>query len=151
MQHAASMIELAQEEVLIAGWFLTPELFLKRWPGGGGERDPWMLRNLLRRKAEQGVRVFVLLYQEFAQLLDNGSAYAQRALMDLHPRIAVARHPSQAPVPTVWAHHEKLLVVDQMVGFVGGIDLCFGRWDDHLHRWVGAALLLLRAERCRAG
>jgi len=32
------------------------------------------------------------------------------------------------------AHHEKLLIIDQLIAFVGGIDLCYGRWDDHQHR-----------------
>ena len=26
------------------------------------------------------------------------------------------------------------MVIDQVVAFVGGIDLCYGRWDDHLHK-----------------
>ena len=33
----------------------------------------------------------------------------------------------------LWAHHEKLVVVDQMYAFVGGIDLCYGRWDKNAH------------------
>ena len=33
----------------------------------------------------------------------------------------------------LWAHHEKLVVVDQMYAFVGGIDLCYGRWDKNDH------------------
>ncbi|KAL4733609.1 hypothetical protein BDV11DRAFT_213620 [Aspergillus similis] len=28
-----------------------------------------------------------------------------------------------------WAHHEKLVIVDQQLAFIGGIDLSFGRWD----------------------
>ncbi|KAH7328165.1 putative phospholipase D [Stachybotrys elegans] len=32
-----------------------------------------------------------------------------------------------------WAHHEKLIVVDNKLGFVGGLDLCFGRWDTSSH------------------
>lgn len=34
----------------------------------------------------------------------------------------------------LWAHHEKIVVIDQTVAFVGGIDLCYGRWDNHEHR-----------------
>lgn len=34
----------------------------------------------------------------------------------------------------LWAHHEKIVVVDQSVAFVGGIDLAYGRWDDREHR-----------------
>ena len=32
-----------------------------------------------------------------------------------------------------WAHHEKLCVVDGQVAFMGGLDLCFGRWDTNQH------------------
>lgn len=32
-----------------------------------------------------------------------------------------------------WAHHEKLLLVDGLNAFVGGLDLCFGRWDTNEH------------------
>lgn len=88
MQHAANMIESAKEEIFIADWFLSPEVFLKR-PHSHSTNDPWMLKNLLKRKAEEGVRIFILLYQEFAQLLDNGSSYCEQVLMDLHPRIVV--------------------------------------------------------------
>lgn len=32
-----------------------------------------------------------------------------------------------------WAHHEKLLLVDNRLAFLGGLDLCFGRWDTNSH------------------
>ncbi|KAI5291867.1 hypothetical protein KEM54_003722 [Ascosphaera aggregata] len=32
-----------------------------------------------------------------------------------------------------WAHHEKLLIVDGHIAFMGGLDLCFGRWDTNQH------------------
>lgn len=32
-----------------------------------------------------------------------------------------------------WAHHEKFIVIDYNVAFIGGLDLCFGRWDNHQH------------------
>ncbi|KAH8588831.1 hypothetical protein B0O99DRAFT_524292 [Bisporella sp. PMI_857] len=32
-----------------------------------------------------------------------------------------------------WAHHEKLCLVDGNVAFMGGLDLCFGRWDSNSH------------------
>lgn len=28
-----------------------------------------------------------------------------------------------------WAHHEKLCLVDSHVAFMGGLDLCYGRWE----------------------
>ena len=27
-----------------------------------------------------------------------------------------------------WAHHEKLCLVDGRTAFMGGLDLCYGRW-----------------------
>lgn len=29
--------------------------------------------------------------------------------------------------------HEKLCVIDQTIAFMGGVDLCFGRWDTSQH------------------
>ncbi|CAH8564691.1 unnamed protein product [Dicrocoelium dendriticum] len=33
-----------------------------------------------------------------------------------------------------WSHHEKMVAIDQSIVFMGGIDLCFGRWDTCDHR-----------------
>ncbi|CAJ2514126.1 Uu.00g022450.m01.CDS01 [Anthostomella pinea] len=32
-----------------------------------------------------------------------------------------------------WAHHEKLCVVDRRIVFMGGLDMCFGRYDTNSH------------------
>lgn len=32
-----------------------------------------------------------------------------------------------------WAHHEKLCLVDGETAFMGGLDLCYGRWDTNQH------------------
>ncbi|VDK21978.1 unnamed protein product [Anisakis simplex] len=45
MEHAANMMELAQEEIFIADWWLSPEIYLKR-PLIEGNR--WRLDELLR-------------------------------------------------------------------------------------------------------
>lgn len=45
------------------------------------------------------------------------------------------RHPDHvASVVFLWAHHEKMVAIDQSVAFVGGLDLAFGRWDDSEYR-----------------
>ena len=51
------------------------------------------------------------------------------ALFNEITSLQVFRHPDGgADVNTfLWAHHEKLVVVDQLYAFVGGIDLCYGR------------------------
>ncbi|MCJ1311199.1 hypothetical protein MMC25_004870 [Agyrium rufum] len=32
-----------------------------------------------------------------------------------------------------WAHHEKLCLVDGHTAFMGGLDMCYGRWDTNQH------------------
>ena len=58
-----------------------------------------------------------------------------RSLAALHPNVSVLRHPRHLySAQLYWSHHDKLVVVDQAVAFVGGIDLVEGRFDDFLHR-----------------
>ena len=46
----------------------------------------------------------------------------------------VFRHPEHIQTGVyLWAHHEKIVVIDQTLAFVGGIDLAFGRWDNECH------------------
>lgn len=36
-------------------------------------------------------------------------------------------------IPNYWSHHEKLVIIDEKIGFLGGIDLCYGRFDNSNH------------------
>uniref|UniRef100_A0A671L787 Phospholipase n=1 Tax=Sinocyclocheilus anshuiensis TaxID=1608454 RepID=A0A671L787_9TELE len=127
----ADALEQAKEEIFITDWWLSPEVFLKR-PATG---TYWRLDKILKRKAEQGVKVCVLLYKEVELALGINSGYSKRTLMNLHPNIKVMRHPDHvASVVVLWAHHEKMVSIDQSVAFVGGLDLAFGRWDDSDYR-----------------
>ncbi|KAI4462630.1 phospholipase d [Holotrichia oblita] len=132
MSSVADAINAAKEEIFIADWWLSPEIYLKR-PALDG--DYWRLDKLLRRKAEEGVRIFILLYKEFEMALGLNSFYSKQALSTAHENIKVLRHPDHAKVGVfLWAHHEKIVCVDQTYAFVGGVDLCYGRWDDFEHR-----------------
>lgn len=101
------------------------------------------------------------------------SSHTKHALENLHPNIAVFRHPDHLPdaqtlhssfisslqnlslttkaasqlpgdalkaiyginegVILYWAHHEKLCLIDGKIAFMGGLDLCYGRWDTNDH------------------
>ncbi|XP_049631635.1 phospholipase D1 [Suncus etruscus] len=128
----ADAMEEAKEEIFITDWWLSPEIFLKRPVVEGNH---WRLDCILKRKAQQGVRIFVMLYKEVELALGINSEYSKRTLMRLHPNIKVMRHPDHVSSTVyLWAHHEKLVIIDQSVAFVGGIDLAYGRWDDNEHR-----------------
>lgn len=64
------------------------------------------------------------------------------------------RHPDHVSSSVyLWAHHEKIIVIDQSVAFVGGIDLAYGRWDDREHRLtdVGSVTRSVAAEQVGTG
>ncbi|KAG8573842.1 hypothetical protein GDO81_008876 [Engystomops pustulosus] len=72
--------------------------------------------------------------------LGINSGYSKRALMLLHPNIKVMRHPDHlSSIVLLWAHHEKMVAIDQSVVFLGGLDLAYGRWDDHNYRLTDLA------------
>ncbi|XP_067674239.1 phospholipase D1-like isoform X2 [Haliotis asinina] len=129
----ADALEKAKEEIFIADWWLSPEIYLKRPMLEG---DKWRLDVILQRKAEMGVKVYILLYKEVELALQINSRYSKHILMNRNTEnIRVLRHPDHgANGVLLWAHHEKLVVIDQSVAFLGGIDLCYGRWDDEKHR-----------------
>ncbi|KAF7634235.1 Phospholipase [Meloidogyne graminicola] len=131
-EKVSSLIEMAREEIFIADWWLSPEIFLRRPMAEGNH---WRLDYTLKRKAEKGVRIFVLVYKEMEMALGLKSLYSKKLLQGLHPNIKVMRHPDHylGSGTFFWAHHEKLLVIDQLIAFVGGIDFCYGRWDASTH------------------
>ena len=138
MAAVADSIEAAEKEIFITDWQLNPHIFMKR-PDSGVDCLLWRLDKMLLRKAEQGVRTYILIYWESKKIagMDLGSEYAKTVLS--HKNIEVLRHPDMynllRNLSTMgrWSHHEKVVVVDRSVAFVGGIDLCFGRWDTHSH------------------
>ncbi|OQV18121.1 Phospholipase D1 [Hypsibius exemplaris] len=129
MEAVADALESAVKQIFIGGWWVSPDVFLKR-PITEGLR--WRLDQILKRKAEAGVQIFILMYKESRAVLGINSFYTKRKLTRLHPNIHVQRHPDKNVL--LWSHHEKTVIIDQKLAFVGGIDLCYGRWDDHHYR-----------------
>jgi phospholipase D1/2 len=124
-------INQAKDVIYIHDWWLSPELYLRR-PAAISQK--WRLDRLLKRKAEEGVRIFVIVYRNIESAVPIDSQYTKFSLLDLHPNVYVQRSPNQFRQNTFfWAHHEKLCIIDHTLAFVGGIDLCFGRWDTPQH------------------
>ncbi|KAI7575060.1 phospholipase D, partial [Hortaea werneckii] len=131
MWQVSRAIDNAKDFVYIHDWWLSPELYLRR-PAAISQK--WRLDRLLQRKAQEGVKVFVIVYRNIESAIPIDSEYTKWSLLDLHENICVQRSPNQFKQNQFfWAHHEKLVVVDGMMAFVGGVDLCFGRWDEPCH------------------
>ena len=131
MWQVSRAIDNAKDFVYIHDWWLTPELYMRR-PAAISQK--WRMDRLLQRKAQEGVKIFVIVYRNIESAIPIDSEYTKWSLLDLHENICIQRSPNQfRQNQFFWAHHEKLVVVDNMMAFVGGIDLCFGRWDDPCH------------------
>lgn len=142
--HAVSVaLERAKETIYICDWWLSPELFLRRPPFYNQE---WRLDQTLKRAAERGVQVYVIVYKEVSAALTCNSVHTKHALGALCPKgtpgygnIHVMRHPDHnvfenaGDMTFYWAHHEKFINIDYNLAFIGGLDLCFGRWDQKQH------------------
>ncbi|KAF2683081.1 phospholipase D [Lentithecium fluviatile CBS 122367] len=134
MWNVSRAISMAKDVIYIHDWWLSPELYMRRPPAIS---QKWRLDRLLQRKAQEGVKVFVIMYRNVNAAIPIDSEYSKYSLLDLHPNVFVQRSPNQIRQNTFfWAHHEKICVVDHTVAFCGGVDLCFGRWDTPQHTVV---------------
>jgi phosphatidylserine/phosphatidylglycerophosphate/cardiolipin synthase-like enzyme len=106
----------ARRSVRIAGWCITPEFALVR------DEPPVLLRELLGEAAES-VDVRVLLWAGApVPVFKPRRASVRKGRDELvrGTRIKTALDSNERPMH---CHHEKLVVVDDEVAFVGGIDL----------------------------
>ncbi|KAI7865707.1 hypothetical protein BDF14DRAFT_1729766 [Spinellus fusiger] len=130
----AEAILAAKKEIYISDWWLSPELYLRRPPELNHD---FRLDRLLKRKAQEGVMVYVIVYKEMSVALTINSAHTKQWLQNLHPNIIVQRHPDHRSIDNTvlfWSHHEKMVIVDNRIAFIGGLDLCWGRYDTHAHQ-----------------
>ena len=126
----AQALMSARSRVQIAGWHVTADFGLTR------DAHAARLRDLLGELAER-VEVRVLLWAGAPVPVFTPTRAAVRAVRDelvRGTRVRCALDPHERPMH---CHHEKLVIVDDEVAFVGGIDLTSlggDRYDssDHL-------------------
>ncbi|CAI6231777.1 unnamed protein product [Periconia digitata] len=139
----AEALKNAKETIYIEDWWLSPELFLKRPPF---YNQDCRLDQLIKKKAQEGVKIYIVVYKEVSAALTCNSQHTKRHMMGLikegepgYGNIKVMRHPDHnvlenaSDMTFYWAHHEKFIVIDYALAFIGGLDLCYGRWDNHQH------------------
>ncbi|KAG7168257.1 phospholipase D gamma 2-like [Homarus americanus] len=139
----ADAIRGAKKFVYISAWSL--------WTGTRLERDKETLGELLKQKAGEGVRVILLIWNEkfsailCAGLLNTFDEDTEKYFEHTSVHVANVRRKRHSTsliraklVETVWSHHQKMLVADDgkddLVAFVGGLDLTKGRWDTPDHQ-----------------
>jgi phosphatidylserine/phosphatidylglycerophosphate/cardiolipin synthase-like enzyme len=126
----AEAIRGARRSVRMAGWHSAPHFPLER-----GE-PPAVLRELLADAVARGADVRLLLWagaplRVFTPARSDVRADAREFARDTGIRVALDDHER-----LLHCHHEKLVVIDDEVAFVGGVDLTDlggDRWDTSRH------------------
>jgi phosphatidylserine/phosphatidylglycerophosphate/cardiolipin synthase-like enzyme len=108
-------VSRATRSVWLTGWFLSPEFAMQ------AREDPVVVRNLLAEAARR-VDVRVLLWAGAPLPLFTPSRGTVRAVRDQLTAAGV-RCELDARERPLHCHHEKTLIVDSQIAFVGGIDL----------------------------
>ena len=122
----------ARRSIFVIGWDVDSRISLAPQGADDGLPQPLgaFLNHLAQRNEELEVYVldwdFAMLYALDREVLPIYS-FGWRTHRRLHFHLD-DRHPPGA------SHHQKIVVIDDALAFVGGIDLTRGRWDRPEHR-----------------
>lgn len=116
----------AEKSIWIIGWDFDPDIRLD--PKNSEETLGAFLRSLVEARPDLEIRILVWamgpIYSGKSLKLYTASGWSS------HERIHLrfdSRHPLRG------SHHQKIVVIDDRLAFVGGIDLTARRWDDQSH------------------
>lgn len=152
----------AKHVIYIAGWSVFTDIKLMRDPSRpmlpGADLS---LGELLKKRAREGVRVLVMVWDDVTSI--NSQFVNNAGLMGTHDEdtrkffrhtkvrcLLAPRLPDgkltwlrKKLVGTIYTHHQKCLIADgepkngnglrPLVAYLGGIDLCGGRYDTQHH------------------
>eukprot|EP00026_Physarum_polycephalum_P002524 Phypoly_transcript_02531.p1 GENE.Phypoly_transcript_02531~~Phypoly_transcript_02531.p1 ORF type:complete len:849 (+),score=113.98 Phypoly_transcript_02531:14-2560(+) len=123
----------AKDEVFICGWQLDP-IFLKRPHQEHPQSD---LFHILRSAGHRGVKVYIMLRNYARLMVPNNHKHIKKELEQTENiKISLQARRGSAFQWMVFSHHQKFVVVDRKIAFVGGLDLTFTRWDTPKHTIV---------------
>ena len=116
----------ARRTIWIIGWDFNPDIHLD--PERPGATLGAFLRSLVDQNPELEIRILVWamgpIYSGKSLRLFRENTWSN------HPRIHLrfdTKHPLRG------SHHQKIVVVDDAISFLGGIDLTARRWDTAAH------------------
>lgn len=127
-------LERAQRSVIVVGWDFDPKTCLD--PRTATDAVPNRFQDLLHAvvEARPELHVHILIWDAFTLFRPRQKLPTLfDTPVDAHPRISLVYDDT---VPTGGSHHAKLVVVDDAMAFVGGIDIAGDRWDTCAHNRV---------------
>jgi phospholipase D1/2 len=123
----------AQHSIVLSGWQFDRGVPLLRGdaaPPGAEVRLLRFLNSLCEQKPE--LEVYILAW-DFHVVFALEREWMQSLYFEwaTNERLHFRFDDTQA---AQGSHHQKFVVIDRAISFVGGIDLCEARWDDRSHR-----------------
>ena len=127
--HLEDAFRKAQRSIIIVGWDFDASIRLRQDDSASPELGH-LLRTLVEERPDLEIRLLIW---------NLSTIHAPGATMPLlfgapwqdHPRITLRL---DSPHPIYGAHHQKIVCIDDVIAFVGGIDLTVDRWDTQDHR-----------------
>ena len=129
---ALSALRKARHSILLLGWSFDPRTRLQPGPhevAGAADEIGNMLKSLAKRRPELDVRV--LVWKSALPISASQHFFPHRSKAWF--RNTPVRFRLDASVPYGACHHQKVLVIDDRVAFVGGADFAPDRWDTPAH------------------
>jgi phospholipase D1/2 len=142
-------LEQAQHYAVLSGWQFDSGVPLLRGKDAERATRPVTLLKFLHALCEERPELTIyLLAWDFsvAYLSEREWLQGIKFTYSTNPRVRFEwdEHPVAGA-----SHHQKFVVVDGAVGFLGGIDICDARWDDCDHREHNPQRVNLEGEPCK--
>lgn len=140
-------INKATKEVFIAGWQVNWDALMK--PG-------YRLYDLVYANAKRGVNFYVMPWDD-TNPVQTYETQTSAVLQSINDRLKTEKIAKPGTVIVIsaklqtdensnyFSHHQKQVVIDSKIGYIGGIDLAYGRFDDatfDLHSKANGRLFL---------
>ena len=135
----------AQHSIMILGWEFDTRtrMMIDQEPDGFPDPIGEFIRELLHRHRRLQVYVLTwdhhLIYSAEREWIPFANLFAPRRLQSVKD----GAHPVGA------SHHQKIVVIDDAVAFVGGMDFAQCRWDTSAHRIDHPQRQLMDGKPCR--
>lgn len=140
----------AERYVVIAGWQFDSEVALLRGPDAENAPLPVkflpFLSSLCARRPE--LQIYLLAW-DFSLVYALEREWMQRLRFAVGVPDGIHFRFDTHPLPR-GSHHQKFVVVDGQVAFVGGMDICDSRWDDRRHSPCDPLRVDVAGDPCRA-
>ena len=120
---------LARKTILISGWQFDSDVKLLRAGNGDGDISFLdFLKSLCVKNPE--LRIYILAW-DYSFLYSLGRERKQKLTFSNAHRNIFFHFDRQHAFAA--SQHQKFVVIDSAMSFIGGMDICAGRWDDRRH------------------